>query len=155
MTAEGIVLRVTLRHLAALNRRWEAVTNALNEAEAAMRATPEGQAYAEAQDAWTSLREEMTQAQADARLAILDAYAATGSKKPAPGAGIRVNRDVVYDFDEAMAWCRESAPALLTLHIAAFRKAALAGLPGAPAEIVERPTATIASDLSMYLEDAE
>lgn len=40
-------------------------------------------------------------------------FRATGSKKPAPGVGIRVSRKMVYEEAAAIEWAQGNAPALV------------------------------------------
>jgi hypothetical protein len=117
----------------------------------AMLATPEGLVYAARKQELVESKELLTRAETEARDAILAAYRETGNKKPAEGAGVRVTRKARYDLAIATAWAQTSAPALLVLDAKAFEKA---NLPGAPIEWEETPTATIATDLTMY-EEAE
>ena len=116
----------------------------------AMLATPEGHVYEARSRELAECKELLARAETEARDAILAAYRETGSKKPAEGAGVRVTRKARYDLAIATAWAQASAPALLVLDTKAFEKA---NLPGAPIEWEETPTATIATDLSMYEED--
>ena len=76
----------------------------------------------------------------------LAVFAETGSKKPAPGVGIRVMTRKVYSEKNAIVWCRTYAPVCIK---EALDKRAFEAL--SPEDIVtiqEEPTATIAKDLS-------
>ncbi len=59
------------------------------------------------------------------RKLTLEAYQSAGSKKPAPGVGVRVVRQLHYDEAEALAWAIESgAEACLSLQKTNFKKVA-------------------------------
>lgn len=104
---------------------------------------------------WKEARAQAELQEEDVRLGILYVFAETDNKKPVPGTGVRLIQKVRYDIDAALAWCKGNAPTYLTLDVRRFEKAALDGLPGAPVEIRKNYQATIGSDLSMYLEEAE
>jgi hypothetical protein len=90
--------------------------------------------------------------------AALDAYAVTGSKKPHPAIGVRVNTQVVYDPDKALEWSRSNLLAAVTLDRKMFEAHAKAVAKTQPLEfvaLVQVPSITIASDLSTYIEDIE
>jgi hypothetical protein len=77
----------------------------------------------------------------------LEAYEATGSKKPADGVGIRIVRQLHYDEAEALVWAIESGvESCLSLQKANFNKAA-EGLKLDFVKIEEIPQATIAREL--------
>jgi len=83
------------------------------------------------------------------------AQAAYGTDNFEPPAGITMKHftQVVYDPKQADTWARVNVPALMVLDTKTFEKAARAGtLPGAPVQLIEDVRATIASDLSQYLE---
>lgn len=147
-------LRAALTEVAEAQEWVAAATEELLEAEAAMLQTDEGQAYERARADLAEHKQALALVKTLAREAILAAYARTGSKKPAPGAGIRVEKRLQYHVSEAESWARRMAPSLMTLDIKEWEKNA-PNMPGAPIKIVEEPHATIAGDLSMYLEDAE
>ena len=52
----------------------------------------------------------------------LEAYQQTGDKKPAPGVGVRVYTNYVYDQNEAISYCRQELPAALKLDKRSFEK---------------------------------
>jgi hypothetical protein len=80
----------------------------------------------------------------------------SGNKKPFPGIGIRVTKKFGYDFDKALEWSKENMPALLTLDVKKFEKVLTVSEPaGLSLNIDYVPIATIAKDLSMYLEDEQ
>jgi hypothetical protein len=86
----------------------------------------------------------------------IDAFQATGDKKPTPYTSIRLNKRLVYDAGEMVTWCKENAPnyVLEVLDTKRFEKAAET-LQGAPLVVEFKPTALIASDLSGAEESAE
>jgi len=70
-----------------------------------------------------------------------------------PGITLKRFTLVRYDTDAATAWCRGVMPGLLILDTKRFERAAKEGLvQGAPVQLVEDVRATIASDLSAYLD---
>lgn len=81
------------------------------------------------------------------RIRAVEVYETTGSKSPAPGVGIRMEKVVSYDHETAFAWAKERGLAL-ELNQTAFEKIALAGesIPGV--KVAEQPKATIARDLT-------
>ena len=124
----------------------------MNEADAAVRESPEGIAATAATAAWSAARAALDDSQRAARQAIIKAYQETGNKKPAVGANVRVMRRVRYDFAEALEWSRTHAPELLTLSLKDYEYRALHdAIKGAPYIIEEEPQATLAADLSAYL----
>lgn len=81
------------------------------------------------------------------RAATLEAYQETGNKKPAPGVGIRIVKEMIFDEAEAIDWAVDaSAKNCLKLNTSNFKKVAEGlGLPFV--EIAECPQATIAKEL--------
>ena len=142
-----------LTNVAVVRADVEAARETMEAAQQAMWDTPEGIAWKAAVSVYEGQRGWLAQEENGVREAIVDAYDLTGNKKPADGAGVRIIKKVRYDLDEAVAWCKENAPAFLSLAAKPFEKAVLSGLPGAPAEIEEEPQATLARDLSKYLGD--
>lgn len=93
------------------------------------------------------LADACSQAEAKLRELTLDAYRATGNKKPAPGVGIRITKSVEYDPTEARKWA-SSKGACLMLDAKAFEAVVLKSVfDDAPGKVVERPQATIAKEL--------
>lgn len=81
------------------------------------------------------------------RAATLEAYRETGNKKPAPGVGIRIVKEMLFDEDEAVQWAiRANAMRCLSLQKTNFKKVA-EGLELDFVEILEVPQATIAKEL--------
>ena len=88
-----------------------------------------------------------SQAEAKLREMTLEAYRATGNKKPAPGVGIRIVKQLSYDDAEALAWAMESgAESCLSLQKTNFKKVA-EGLKLDFVKIGEVVQATIAKEL--------
>ena len=103
---------------------------------------------------YSALYQELGQANIDLkvaeeklRAATLEAYQETGNKKPAPGVGVRIVKEMIFDEAEAIDWAVDaSAKNCLKLNTSNFKKVAEGmGLPFA--EIVECPQATIAKEL--------
>jgi hypothetical protein len=116
-------------------------------AKATAELTPEWLAYRQAHDDVMTQRDILTIAEAAARAEILAEYEHTKNKAPAKGAGVRILRKATYSIVDALAWCRANAPALLVVDEKAFVKADLLG---SPIEWIDVPSATLATDLSIY-----
>jgi hypothetical protein len=87
-------------------------------------------------------------------MALAD-FKVTGSKKPHPSMGIRVNLKFVYDPAVALDWAKTELRTALVLDTKAFEafvKASTVSLPFV--EVQQIPSATIATDLSEYLKEA-
>jgi hypothetical protein len=98
-------------------------------------------------------REAVTEAERTVRTATLEAYIASGSKKPHPAVQVRLTKVVTYDEDKASVWGMVNAPLLMRLDTNAFKKLVLANVvPVDIAQVDEVPQATIATDLSAWLE---
>ena len=110
MTTE---LETTLRALADAQRAEAAAAQRAEAAAADVKATPEGRAWEAARAAQVAARQAVIEAERESRAAILTAYEATGDKKPAPGAGVRVTKGklAVTDDSLALAWAEEHMPA--------------------------------------------
>jgi hypothetical protein len=144
-------LEQALRDVAVIRRVLGAAEDVAAATRTVAELTPEWLAYERARDEAESYKDDLAAVEASARIAILAEYERTQNKAPAKGAGVRVLRKAIYKIADALAWCRANAPALLTVDEKAFVKA---DLPGSPIEWIETPSATLATDLSMY-EDAE
>jgi hypothetical protein len=147
-------LQESLRALAQLRRKEAEAAAMVAQALAALDATPEASVL--------RMRQAMQREAADLRQSVerlvremaVAHYQATGNKAPAPGLGIRVGKRLVYDAGEALAWCKEHAPNYVRLEerLDAVRfEAGAATLEGAPVEVQEVPSASLARDLSDYL----
>ena len=96
---------------------------------------------------------ELQEKEAELRVAILLSYTEDGNKKPHPALGIRITKKLDYDPAYAEEWAHAHSPNLLMLDKKRFEKVLKAGgMPDFPATEHEKPTATIAKDLSEYLE---
>ena len=84
----------------------------------------------------------------------IDDYLQTGNKKPAPGVGIRINTSLLYDSGRAFDYCVANLTEAIVLDKKVFEKYAKGVSEVKPLDFVtieEKPTATIASDLTEYL----
>lgn len=98
-------------------------------------------------EALCKARNECAEEEARLRELTMQAYVATGSKKPADGVGIRIVKQLHYDEAEALAWAIESgAESCLSLQKTNFKKVA-EGLKLDFVKIEEIPQATIAREL--------
>ena len=79
-------------------------------------------------------------------------HALSGDANPAEGVQVKLFAKVVYEHEDAWAWCAEHALKYLVLETKGFEKAAsvLKDL-GAPVELVREPRVSIATDLSAWL----
>ncbi len=77
-------------------------TAALNESRQAWEA-----AHYQEIDGLKAMTQALSEAEAAVRAAALAAYQETGNKKPAPGVGIRVQTKLRYDETNALRWARE------------------------------------------------
>ena len=149
-------LQRAIHKVARLRYEAETLLEAEAKAEAALNNTPEHRAYKAAQERTAATLAELRHAEAEARELAVKAYRETGSKKPARGVKIAVYERVLYDRDEALAWCKANAPTLVyeALNEQAFRKTAL-HLPGAPVEVTSDPRARLDADLGPLLTEAQ
>lgn len=112
--------------------------------------TGPGQALQAAKEKLAKLRASAQEIEGNVRDVALHAYQATGNKKPALGVGIRVYKKARYDETAMLGWCKANAPTFVieTVDGKAIDKIASdLKAKGAPVEIEETPTATIAKDL--------
>lgn len=100
-------------------------------------------------------KEKRAKAEEALREAALTEYAASGSKQPFPGVGIRVREKVVYKPETALMWANKHHMALL-LDTKVFEKL-MKDMPLLPSwvSLEEDATATIATDLGKALEEKE
>jgi len=92
-------------------------------------------------------RNDCAQEEARLREMTLEAYEATGNKKPAPGVGIRITKRLIYDEQKAVWWAFDMRyHNLVDINKRNFENVA-AGLGLDFVEIKEEPQATIARDL--------
>lgn len=153
-------LETAMRALADAQRAQDNANNEVEIAVAAVRATPEGRAWAAAVTRFDAARQIGNAAERDARAAILAAYEATGDKHPAPGAGVRVSTGKLTITDDilALAWAEEHMPAAVLKTVdAALLAAWAASQPELPAWMTRTPykaTPTIASNLTELYPEA-
>ena len=93
--------------------------------------------------------EAVATAEAELRAVALERFSATEDKAPVPGVSIRVQKRIVYDRDEALAWAKAKGVAL-ALDTKAFEGLAKHDR-SLPAQVVDEPQATIARDLRAAL----
>ena len=88
--------------------------------------------------------------------ATIDAYEATGNKKPFDGVGIREVTKYDYEEKAAVEWAKANMPAILTVDKKKFEKVISvmqeSDLPEY-IKVYKQPQPTISADLSMYLVD--
>jgi hypothetical protein len=107
-------------------------------------------------NALKAANERVAEAERAVRTATYEAYLATGSKKPHPAVGIRVNTIINYNEADARAWAMDNLKTALKLDAAAFDRAARNKLvPADIAQLEEVAQTTIATDLSAYIIDDE
>lgn len=92
-------------------------------------------------------RQDVAEAEAELRALTLGAYKATGSKKPAPGVGVRIVKSIEFDEDKALHWCVANQYLnCLSLNRTTFKKVA-EGLGPDFVTFKESAQATIAKEL--------
>lgn len=153
-------LNELLKSVAEARQAQEAAGAVMGAASDVLYATPEHEQWRAARDAFAALSAKRADLEAQAKSAILEAYAATGNKKPAPGAGIRQAKDTyaLKDPRMALAWAKQYMPVAVVETVDAQQVLGYAArAPQLPewAEIVPgKATATLAADLSEYLKGA-
>lgn len=102
-------------------------------------------------------KSEVTSAEAELKKAILDEYEVTKNKKVAPGCGVREYDEIVYNEDEALAWCIKHGGIGLTVDKKAFEQLVKSGAvkDKTIASIKKKPSATLASSLEAVPETPE
>lgn len=148
-------LTAELAALAKARADYEAAKAVLD----AQRAAWEAEHQAEI-DRVATLKHELAAREESAREAALQRYGETLDTKPVDGVEIKLYDTVTVDPDAATAWARTHMPALLVLDMRAYEKVLrevrssklLSGLMTMPGDVVKTPKATLARDLSMYLE---
>ena len=117
-------------------------------------AVTNGEAYRDDTQAMEQAQAEIAEATREIQAAALDAYLATGSKKPHPAIGIRETTTLTYDVDKALTWARSNLLAAVTLDRKLFETHAKAVVKTQPldfVQIVKVPGVTIATDLSEWV----
>jgi hypothetical protein len=146
-------LTVNLQLLARLREEADGLSVVVAAAEEELDQTPQACALAEAKDALNAKKVEIRAVEEEVRKFAIGAYEESGEKRPAPGVQVKVYSRIRYEVDRAMDWCKEYAPTFIreTLDTKSFEKVA-PNLVGAPVTVEEEPRATIATDLSGWLE---
>lgn len=142
-----------IKHLAFVRNEIEEAKARQAEWQAVLEATPEWQALQAVKDCGKALSEEEQKARTAVEDEALAAFRDTGDRKAHEGVEVKMVTRILYYPVAATAWCRENAPTFLTLDVKPFEKAAKAGLPGAPVEVIEEPKVYIARDLSGAVSD--
>jgi hypothetical protein len=127
-------------------RRAEELGEALRETEA-------WRAWRDAQKGGEAAMSEAQRLEAQVRTGALALFEATRNRTPVAGVRIETVRRMRYNAQEALAWCRQYAPALLALDRDLFVQVA-PHLPGVPIQLEDTPEAHIADDLSAYFTQA-
>jgi hypothetical protein len=99
-----------------------------------------------------------SQIEAQVRGGALANYYQNKDKSPHPAIGIRVIHKIDYSDADARQWCMSNMPNALKLDKTVFEKHAKAVADTIPipfVTITDEPQATIASDLSKYIETQE
>lgn len=132
----------------------------IEERQAQLRASP---LQAEIDERRAQLKEidtDLEQLRADITEEALAYYRNYGNKQPFPGVGIRVSREVTFEPTVAREWCWANLPSALMLDAKIFssmmlqlEKSNAAAVPGF-VKITDRPSVTIATDLSQHLPPA-
>ena len=119
----------------------------------AARETSEWQVWQQALARRREQENSIANLESDVRVRACEAFGETGIAKPAEGISIRLFTTLAYDLTAVTNWCRGIMPGLLMLDTKRFERMAREDLlPGAPVEIIKEPRATIATDLSAYLD---
>lgn len=146
------ILRQQLADVAARRELAETLTADVNAKYKAFEQTIAAELAAAA-----TARNALAEAENGARALIVAIYQTTGEKQPAEGAAVRLTTKLQYDKDEAFAKAKAMGVAIVpeALDVKAFEKIAKASPDSFPfVQVVEEPSATLASDLSVYLATA-
>lgn len=88
--------------------------------------------------------QELEKAEEALRNAVIEQFAIDGNKTPALGIAVKLFDVLIYNVEEAAAWCKENAPYLFRFDAKAFEKAKP---DGAPIEVKQEPRCQLASKL--------
>jgi vacuolar-type H+-ATPase subunit I/STV1 len=149
-------LQDKIRELAELRKTTEHKQELMETRFEAVKASPLYHEFAEEEAAVKELQEQMQALRSEINALTIAAYQQTGDKKPTFGVGIRVGKSYIYDQDVAKSYCLAELPEALRLDTRTFVKYVKGVQDVKPLNFVtveEKITATIASDLSEYLED--
>ena len=120
-------------------------------AEVLMHQTPEGK-DAQAADSTLALgHDALIKTEMELKSAVLFVYETDGEKSPIDKVVVKIFRSLKYDTAKILEWCRANAPGVLIVNKKPFEKMAVDI--GAPVEVVEEPKCTLATDMSVYLEE--
>lgn len=116
--------------------------------------------YTNLQTWWMINKKSLSELEASIREAAIADYKVTGNKKPWDGVGIKEMTKYDYELAGAIKWAKENAPMVVfeTVDKKKFEKILSVTDPKTLPEYIrvyKEPTATIASDLSMYMENKD
>lgn len=132
----------------------ESIAELKAEKDALIRAVTEGIAYQSLDDQLKQLQETEGVVAETVRAQALGQFLADHNKKPGNGVEIKTFTVLHYNPVEALAYCKSSLPAALSLNVKSFEAVAKTGaLPETVVKIAEENRVQIASDLSAYLKE--
>lgn len=149
------MLQDKLRQLAELNRSLEENQVWLETKEENLKRLPEYQDVESVRNERDNLKAEIDTVRAEVNALTLESYLLTDNKKPAPGVGIRIVKTMEYSEQVAFDYCFGNLHEALKLDKRTFEKYAKGVQDVKPLDFVtfdEKVTATIASDLTEYLD---
>jgi hypothetical protein len=148
-------LEEQVRELARLRKEQDYRRSVMIDLQKRLEETPEYQVIIAYKPDVVSISEQVEEAETELRLAAVQSFLDTQDKRPHPALGIRVTKVVqVVDKNILADYCKEHLPQAYILDMKFVEKHAKAVADTAPlpgVEIVETPSATVASDLSSYL----
>jgi hypothetical protein len=101
-------------------------------------------------------RDKVQALEAEVRDAAMADYVETGTPAPFPGVQIKHYTTITYPLATALDYCKREAPMFLTVDTKAWERAVKAmPVPPSFVGIEKEPRATIATDLSAFLETPE
>lgn len=149
------MLQQKLKELAELYLGLEIIKTAEQSQDEKVKALPEYQALENIREGKKQQESDIENLRAEVKNLTMEAYLETDNKKPAPGVGIRVLTKYEYDETKAFDYCLHDLPEALKLDARKFEKYVKGVQDVKPLPFVsveEYPTATIASDLTEYLD---
>ncbi len=143
-----------LKKLADLRRCISIQEELFDAAKRELESTDSFARYSLYKEGLTEIREKEQELMNDIKKDALLSYILTDKKPEARGLSLRIIHELKYDIAQVTEWCKENAKILFIMDVKAFEKMAKnVDVPGV--ERVDRPTITIAQDLSEYLEKEE
>ena len=145
-------------------RNYVVIRNVIAETEAKMKEMVENVKQSDdyqTMENWLIInRQSLTELETEIKEAALFDFRVTGNKKPFDGVGIREMTRYDYEMVGAVKWAKENAPMVVyeTVDKKKFEKILSVTEPETLPEYIhvfKEPTVTIASDLSVYLEDKD